>query len=125
MLAYAIAAYLPNRKRPRDLSGLQKNLRLGEDGRYRWHWDPKFLANRGNDPNALGERLTAASRNIRVPALLVRGQLSDVLSEEVVQEFLELVPSAEYTDVSQAAHMIVGDRNDVFTEAVVGFLAKL
>jgi hypothetical protein len=33
-----ISAYLPHRPRPKDLSGLAKNLRLHPDGRYRWHW---------------------------------------------------------------------------------------
>ncbi len=45
--ADSIAAYLPHRKRPTDLSGLKKNLRLGDDGRYRWHWDPRFVTGMG------------------------------------------------------------------------------
>ena len=38
-----IASYLPNRPRPTDLKGLDKNLRRHLDGRYRWHWDPRFV----------------------------------------------------------------------------------
>ncbi|MDX1649604.1 MAG: alpha/beta fold hydrolase, partial [Myxococcota bacterium] len=45
--ADAIARYLPHRPRPRDLSGLRKNLRQGADGRWRWHWDPAFVQGRG------------------------------------------------------------------------------
>jgi hypothetical protein len=30
-----------------------------------------------------------------------------------------MVPHAEYVDVADAAHMIAGDRNDVFTDAVL------
>ena len=44
----AIAAYLPHRPRPVSLSGLAKNLRFDADGRYRWHWDPRFLQCRNN-----------------------------------------------------------------------------
>ncbi|MEE8247430.1 MAG: alpha/beta fold hydrolase, partial [Alphaproteobacteria bacterium] len=44
--ADAIAAYRRHRSRPDDLSGLAKNLRRGEDGRYRWHWDPRFVNRR-------------------------------------------------------------------------------
>jgi peroxiredoxin len=40
----AIAAYNPFRPPPSDLEGLKKNLRLGEDGRWRWHWDPRFAS---------------------------------------------------------------------------------
>src|SRR5690606_40599381 len=41
--ADAIAAYNPHRPRPKDLSGLAKNLRQREDGRWVWHWDPAFV----------------------------------------------------------------------------------
>ncbi|MCO7237564.1 alpha/beta hydrolase, partial [Cobetia sp. Dlab-2-U] len=41
--ADVIAKYLPHRPRPDDLEGLRKNLRQGEDGRWRWHWDPAFI----------------------------------------------------------------------------------
>ena len=41
--ADAIAAYLPHRKRRTDLTGLAKNLRLKQDGRYHWHWDPDMI----------------------------------------------------------------------------------
>jgi pimeloyl-ACP methyl ester carboxylesterase len=33
-----------------------------------------------------------------------------------------MVPHAHYVDVSGAAHMVAGDCNDRFTEAVVAFL---
>ena len=40
----AVAAYNPERKAPPDGSGLMKNLRKGDDGRLRWHWDPRIIA---------------------------------------------------------------------------------
>src|SRR5262245_48550913 len=124
--ADAVAAYLPHRTRPRDLNGLRKNLRLGGDGRYRWHWDPRFMhgdrrPGAARDP----ERLEAAARALRVPTLLVRGRLSDVVAEDGARAFLDLVPHARYVDVSGAGHMVAGDRNDRFTEAVVRFLAEV
>lgn len=137
--ADAIAAYQPHRPRPTDLSGLAKNLRLGPDGRWRWHWDPAFLSIRGGgdgDADVAARRATEHARDrphqdleqvaraLRVPTLLVRGKLSDLVTEAEVAEFLELVPHAEYVDVADAAHMIAGDRNDVFTDAVVGFLDR-
>ncbi len=125
--ADAIAAYQPHRPRPKDLSGLAKNLRLGEDGRWRWHWDPAFMTIRGTehardrDPRDL-ESIAAS---LHTPTLLVRGRLSDLVTEAEVAEFLALVPHAEYVDVAGAAHMIAGDRNDVFSDAVVGFLDRM
>jgi pimeloyl-ACP methyl ester carboxylesterase len=124
--ADAIAAYNPLRPRPIDLSGLTKNLRLGDDGRYRWHWDPRFIDGT-NGPNEVRDfgRLEACSRALRCPVLLVRGRMSDVLSEEGAREFLDLVPHARYADVMGAGHMVAGDRNDAFTEHLVGFLDSL
>ena len=123
--ADAVAAYIPHRPRPKDLNGLRKNLRLGPDGRYRWHWDPRMM--RDGRPRATDNmaRLEAAARALRVPTLLVRGRLSDVVSEDGARAFLDLVPHACYVDVSGAGHMVAGDRNDPFTDAVVRFLGEV
>lgn len=125
--ADAVAAYLPHRPRPKDLSGLARNMRRTPEGRWTWHWDPRFLEH----ATAVGiaeeqhQRFDAAARRIAVPTLLVRGRMSDVVSEEGVREFLRAVPHAQYVDVSRAGHMVAGDRNDAFTDAVVAFLDRL
>jgi peroxiredoxin len=123
----AIAAYNPHRPPPSDLKGLEKNLRLGEDGRWRWHWDPRFasIAPDARGPSEITDqnRMRAACRQLRVPVMLVRGRMSDVVTPEGVESFRADVPHAEYVDVSGAGHMVAGDRNDVFTDAVVEFLA--
>jgi pimeloyl-ACP methyl ester carboxylesterase len=120
--ADAIAAYLPNRKRPRDIGGLAKNLRQRDDGRWHWHWDPRFIRRDRGDPTFAIERLEAAAHGIQCPTLIVRGKMSDVLSEEGVQQLRRIVPHAAYVDVAGAAHMVAGDENDAFTNAVVDFL---
>jgi len=63
-----------------------------------------------------------AMSNINVPTLLVRGLLSDVVTEEAAHQFLAKVPTAKLVEVGDAAHMIAGDQNDAFTNAVVEFL---
>jgi pimeloyl-ACP methyl ester carboxylesterase len=55
--ADAIAAYLPHRRRPRNLEGLKKNLRHRQ-GRWHWHWDPAFVTSAGDDPFADIEEIT-------------------------------------------------------------------
>ena len=122
----AIAAYLPHRPRPKNLDGLNRNLKLGKDGRYRWHYDPAFV--RGMPARADADRearLTAAVQRLRIPVLLVRGGSSELVSEDIAREFVGLVPNARYADVHGAAHMVAGDVNDPFTEAVVAFLDDL
>jgi peroxiredoxin len=127
-VADAIAAYNPHRPRPSDLSGLRKNLRE-RDGRWYWHWDPKFIGGAADlGPNEITDvvRLTAAVSEIErggVPLLLVRGRASDLVSEAKAEEFLRAHPGAQFTDVSGAGHMVAGDRNDAFTDAVTNFLS--
>jgi non-heme chloroperoxidase len=123
-VAQAIANYQPHRKRPRNLDGLVKNVRLGADGKYHWHWDPR-RRNRTWDMEEYRSRLSRCADNITVPTLLVRGGLSDVLSEEGAQSFLRQCPHAEYVSVADAAHMVAGDRNDIFAGAVVDFLERV
>jgi pimeloyl-ACP methyl ester carboxylesterase len=123
--ADAVARFLPERPRPSDPSGLRKNLRLGEDGRWRWHWDPAFISNQRFNPLERHSALVDAARSLVLPTLVVRGGLSDMVSEEGVREFLELVPHAEYVNVADAAHMVAGDRNDAFSRAVVEFLVRV
>ena len=128
-VADAIAAYNPHRERPSDLSGLRKNLRA-RDGRWYWHWDPAFIDGSAEmPPNEIADvgRLNAAVSEIEragVPIMLIRGRASDLVSEEKARAFLEQHPAVEFADVSGAGHMVAGDRNDAFTEAVVGFLQQ-
>jgi pimeloyl-ACP methyl ester carboxylesterase len=129
--AVAVAAYNPQRPRPPDPSGLEKNLRRRPDGRWIWHWDPKFMQPPagGTDETRVtlmqAARLEASARAVDVPTLLVRGRMSDLLSEDGARQFRELVPRAEYVDVAGAGHMVAGDRNDAFNDSVVSFLQNV
>ena len=123
-VAEAISNYQPHRKRKRNLDGLAKNVRLAANGKYRWHWDPKFHSGI-RDVGKRQERMEACARNLSLPTLLVRGGLSDVLSEAGAREFLELCPRAEYVNVTDASHMVAGDRNDIFSGAVISFLSRV
>lgn len=121
----AISAYQPQRQRPRNLDGLAKNLRLGDDGRYHWHWDPDYRAGRDGDPKEKYARMIQVSESLgHVPVLLVRGGSSDVLPEFAAHEFCELAPHTEYVDIAGADHMITGDQNDAFSDAIVDFLSR-
>jgi len=130
-VADAIQTYNPHRPRPSDLSGLKKNLRQRPDGRWAWHWDPRFISGRfGSQDETRSSlvdpaRLRVAAKTLTIPVLLVRGRMSDLLSEEGAQELLELVPHARLVDVAGAGHMVAGDRNDLFNDAVVSFLEEV
>lgn len=132
----AMAAYNPNRRRPKDLSGLTRVLRQGDDERWRWRWDPAYITSKpgfgsGSDAemkmhmNRASEAMTEGARLVQAPLLLVRGGKSDLVTPESAQEFVDAVPGTEFVDVAGTGHMVAGDDNDAFTDAVVGFLARI
>lgn len=123
--ADAVAAYNPARPRPKNLDGLRKNLRLREDGRWYWHWDPKIIeGDRNAKLSNISKQMLAASDRVRIPVALVRGKESDVVSPEGVAELRAHIPQLELADIQGAGHMIAGDRNDAFNAAVRDFLER-
>lgn len=125
-VAQAIAAYNPHRPPPNDLEGLKKNLRQLKNGRWRWHWDPAFMA--GGLPEdkaaAFSQRMYDAAARIAIPTLLVRGMTSDVVSPQGAAELKQLIPHLEMIDIEKAGHMVAGDKNDVFNAAILDFLGR-
>ena len=126
--AEAVAVYLPHRPKSDDYSRLEKNLRFRND-RWYWHWDPNMLRLwKNSSPDQQihhEERLFKAAQNLQVPTLIVRGGISDVVSERVMAEFLDAVPQVRSVTVAGAGHMVAGDSNHSFTKAVVAFLEEV
>jgi pimeloyl-ACP methyl ester carboxylesterase len=122
--AEVIAGYTKGRARRGPSDSLARYLRKGEDGRYRWHWDPAFMSQ--FDANNLDQRaqMDRAVGNLNLPVHLVRGGSSDLVTPEGAREFLALVPHAEFTDIAGAGHMVVGDRNDIFSASIIAFLEQ-
>ena len=132
--AEAIGAYRGGRGKPSP-AGLTRVLRQGEDGRWRWHWDPRILDVRKiwlDDPALadayaarMREGMTRGADRLEAPVLLVRGGSSDVVTVEAAQALLRMIPHAGYVDVADATHMVAGDRNDAFAAAVLEFAEPL
>jgi len=123
--ADAIAHYLPHRPERKSPQRLRQLLVARADGRLRWHWDPRMLDRIAADSGQQQAHLLEAARNIRVPTLLISGARSDIVSAATIEEFLACVPHAEHVSVAHASHMVVGDRNDAFTDAVRQFIEPL
>ncbi len=127
-VAAVVSGYNPHRAPSTDLSGLRKNVRE-RDGRFYWHWDPKFMdPDEGMMPSEISDipRLHAAVARMvaDVPVMLVRGRVSDLVSEAKAAEFIDRFPAVEFVDVSGAGHMVAGDRNDAFSNAVIDFIER-
>ena len=121
--AEEVARYLPHRDR-KNPERLRSQLRPHADGRWRWHWDPRLLERVAAQAESYIPRLQAAARQVQVPVLLLSGGRSDVVSARTIEEFMQLVPHAEHVCIEDATHMVVGDRNDVFTREISRFLER-
>jgi len=126
----AIANYLPHRKNTGSLNGLKKSLRKLPNGNYGWHWDPAMLKvwsslTSHRNPGEFEGLFNGVLQNLAMPGLLVRGGISDVVSKEAVKELLAIAPNLQFVDIKDAGHMIAGDSNDIFTDALLAFLQQL
>ena len=126
----SIAAYLPHRERRQSSSGLKSYIRKGPGGRYYWHWDQAFVENItrrrtiSDDVTATSTELLQAASALSLPVHLVRGGSSDLVSPEGAAEFRKLVPHTQFSDIAGASHMVAGDDNDAFGDAVQQFLVQ-
>ena len=66
-----------------------------------------------------------AAERVKVPTLLIRGALSDVVTMDDVKYFISVIPHAEFVEIKKATHMIAGDRNDIFAAEAIKFLKSL
>jgi pimeloyl-ACP methyl ester carboxylesterase len=124
--AEAISRYLAHRERPADLDALARKMRQDEAGRWKWAWDPSVMA-RPEGPERRrfeSERLTRSLSKVQVPVLLLRGEKSEIVSPQLRDEFLGLLPAAEAVDVPGATHMVSGDDNDAFTSLIFDFIDR-
>lgn len=123
--ADAVARYNPERARSANADGLMRNLRLRENGRLYWHWDPQITA---TDPRkhqiVIQQSTREMARRSDLPVLLVRGLKSDVVSDAGVVAFRALLPTLQVADVGGAGHMVAGDRNDAFNASIITFLER-
>jgi pimeloyl-ACP methyl ester carboxylesterase len=130
--ADAIAEYLPGRRK-QSPARLTRNLRQRADGRWEWkHALGRNLRTAAADrpEGAPGDwrALTAGMDEelvrIDCPVLVLRGQRSDVLSDEGAQEVAELLPNARVATISAAGHLAAGDNPESTTSLVRAFLAE-
>lgn len=120
----AVANYLPHRPRQAKSSGLSRNLRK-RGNRWFWHWDPQLIPGNNIAHSQTQVRLETAARSLKIPMLMIRGEQSDIVTEQEARRFIALAPAAEYLNVAGAGHMVVGDRNDAFNTGILNFIERL
>ncbi|NMG41676.1 alpha/beta fold hydrolase [Chelativorans sp. ZYF759] len=103
---------------------LSHSIRTGADGRIYWRWDPKAALDRYLSPDAIEERLSAAAASLTMPTLLVRGTLSDLVTDDCVADFRHTLPTTEVFDIVGGGHLMKTQRLEVFCDATIDFLKR-
>ena len=100
---------------------VEHNLMRTEDGRWTFRYDRALRAPttvRPRDPDAAWR----SCANIKVPTLVIRGALSDVLSPEVAARMVETIPDVKLVQVENSGHSVPLDAPDGFLAAARPFL---
>ena len=90
-----------------------------EDGRWRSKVDRNVYARR------VGRNLMPCWANIKVPALLMKGDRSNRVSPEIIAGVKALAPQVEVAEVSGCDHHVTLDNPPGFVEAARKFLNKI
>jgi pimeloyl-ACP methyl ester carboxylesterase len=133
--AEAIAEYLPQRRSPNPAS-LSRNLRQRADGRWEWkHSVGRQVRERREagieapHPADHIDQITAglgeSAARLTCPVLLLRGQQSDVLSEDGADDLIGIIPDARLEIVEKAGHLAAGDNPHSTVSLVTTFLEEL
>jgi pimeloyl-ACP methyl ester carboxylesterase len=104
---------------------LRPFLRKGADGRLYWRWDPRFLEDRFVRHGGEGGMFHKAAARLTVPTLLMHAEFSTIVEPAHVERFREVLPSLRCVEIKGVGHMVTGDSNDAYAEALSAFLETL
>ena len=107
---------------------MRHRLRPLENGKWTWKFDKRFREGEGavrSGSQLSSDELWRRFRELAPPVLLVRGEQSDILSQEVAERVVGEIGAARLVVVPGAGHSVPGDNPDGFTTAVTGFLADI
>jgi pimeloyl-ACP methyl ester carboxylesterase len=85
---------------------------------------PLFFDAKATASTSEADRFEQALSSIRIPLALIRGRSSEVVTASEVARFRMIAPEAQVIEIPDAAHMVAGDQNDAFAEAVLDLLIR-
>ncbi|MCC6238362.1 MAG: alpha/beta hydrolase [Dehalococcoidia bacterium] len=99
------------------------HLRPLGDGRYALKGDPALRNPRWRRPLRTSEENWAAVRAIRVPTLLMRGGVSNMISDEIANRVQQEMTNCTYVTVEGAGHSVPMHQPEGFEAAIRAWLA--
>ena len=121
--ADSLARHL-NQVRLDNAEKLARSMRRDTEGRWHWRWDPATGRAEFLHPPSEGAALLAAAARVRSPIVLVRAELSHLITDHGVAEFKRLAPQIEVEVAPGVGHMFTADRNDAFAARLLYWLER-
>ncbi len=94
------------------------------NGKIGWRYDIEIRNQWREDRHAPQEDLWPVIAGIPCPTLIVRGSETDSLPLAVAERMTQVMPKAELVHVERAAHMVMEENPDKFTEVVKEWLDR-
>lgn len=109
---------------------LYYNLRQLANGKWTWKHDTRRVADAPTEDMAAvqarrAEELWKAVPQIKCPTLVVRGVLSDVISDEQAEKFVSALPNGRLVRVEKAGHNVQGDNPAGLLAVLQPFLEEI
>lgn len=102
------------------------NLRQLPSGKFALKHDQRRASEEASRiGTAQRERLSREVTRISCPALIVRGALSDVLSDQAAENFARSLPHARWMQVEKAGHNVQGDNPRGLLDAILPFFNEI
>ncbi|MEM7003904.1 MAG: alpha/beta hydrolase [Pseudomonadota bacterium] len=124
--------FMPHRAEAHLRYSLFHSLKQIDDGRYTWKRDtrprPEVTLTDEERDAANADRqaqLWADVRQIHQPTLLFRGAQSKILSPEIAQRMIEVLPDGELVTIADATHNVHSDNPVAFAAALDEFLTRV
>jgi len=104
---------------------LYYNLRETPSGKWTFKHDQR---RRSDDARSFTEarvRLASELSSIRSPTLVVRGALSDVLTDASAEKFARSLPNGRWVRVEKSGHNVQGDNPRALLDAMLAFFREV
>ena len=104
---------------------LAMRLYQRDDGMWVWKVDLNLFSpsNRARWAAEAPKRW-AYFAQIDCPVLEVRGEISDLVSDEIIGRMKEINPLAHWIDIAEAGHNVIADQPRAFVDATLPFLRR-
>src|SRR5579885_127926 len=107
---------------------LLHNLRQLPNGKWTWKHDPNRMSMVGDfakERLARAKQILESAHQITCPTLVMRGERSDVFSDEHAAKFAAALPRGRWVKVPNAGHTIQGDNPAGLLEALTPFIREI